>query len=277
MRILLMVALFWLMSSPSMAAEPTDYVIKHEQMLYNVVLVQAGRGSGSGTVIYSGEQDGEIHTYILTNWHVISSAISINKEWNSKLAEEVDVEQREPVEAYWFDYIRYAVNTGKRGQRADIVAYNEKMDLALIRLVDNERVVSIAPLIPPDDEVHLMERVWAIGSGLGHPPFATSGFIASIDGIKSGRNYMMTTAPIVWGNSGGALFRWSDERERYELIGVPSRISVMGYSTPIFNMAWSIPAKTIYEFLDANCFDFITGNDIVDECKDDDEDDDEDE
>jgi S1-C subfamily serine protease len=240
------------------ADEPTDYKTKHDQMLSSVVLIDQGQGSGSGTVIYSAEYEGEVHTYILTNFHVVSSAVTVSEEWDSKLGKNVDVERRQPVDAYWFEYIQYSINTGKRGQRAEIVAYNAKMDLALIRLVDTENIVTpVSPIIPQSDTVHLMESVWAIGSGMGFPPFATRGEIAAVDGRQSGMTYMMSTAPIVWGNSGGALFRWSDDRTRYELIGVPSRITIAGFRFPIFNMAWSIPAETIFEFLENNNLCFI--------------------
>jgi len=114
-------------------------------------------------------------------------------------------------------------------------------------------------MLPQGDTVHLMERVWAIGSGLGRPPFATEGYVASVDGRQSGMEYMMSTAPIVWGNSGGALFRWSDTDQHYQLVGVPSRIEIAGFKFPIFNMAWSIPTKTIYEFLANNNMCFIYG------------------
>lgn len=240
------------------AEEPTDYKTKHDQMLSSVVLIDQGGGSGSGTVIYSAEFQAEVHTYILTNFHVIAGAVDVSEEWDSKLGKNVDVERRQPVDAYWFEYIRYSINTGKRGQRAEIVAYNAKMDLALIRLVDTENIISpVSPIIPQDDTVHLMESVWAIGSGMGFPPFATRGEIAAVDGRQSGMTYIMSTAPIVWGNSGGALFRWSNDRVRYELIGVPSRITMAGFRFPIFQMAWSIPAETIYEFLENNNLCFI--------------------
>jgi len=225
-------------------------------MLYGTVLVQTKRGSGSGTVIYSAERDGEIHTYILTNHHVVRAAITVREEWDSKKGVNIDVERRSQVEAYWFDYNDYSVNVGKRGLRANIVAYNAKADLALIRLVDSERFVTpVVPLIPPDDVLHLMEQVWAVGSGLGQPPFATRGEIAYLDAENNGYRYMMATAPIVWGNSGGALFRWSGERNQYELIGVPSRISIAGF-TAVLHMAWSIHPDTIYGFLrdDGYCF-----------------------
>jgi S1-C subfamily serine protease len=254
-------AIMMAVGATSQAAEPTGYVIKHDQMLNAVVLVDVGGGSGSGTVIYSDEWEGEAHTYILTNYHVVKRAISISKEWDSRAAANIDVERRQPVDAYWFSYLQYSITTGKRGQRANIVAYNEKMDLAIIRLVDTENIVSpVAPMLPQDDTVHLMERVWAIGSGLGRPPFATEGYVASVDGRQSGMEYMMSTAPIVWGNSGGALFRWSDDRTRYELIGIPSRITIAGFRFPIFNMAWSIPAGTVYEFLENNNLCFIYGD-----------------
>jgi S1-C subfamily serine protease len=257
-NLLCVLAMLALWAPVVQAGEPTDYKSKHDQMLSSVVLVDIGEGSGSGTVIYSAEFEGEIHTYILTNFHVVASAVTISEEWNSKLGKNVDVERRQPVDAYWFEYIRYSINTGKRGQRAEIVAYNAKMDLALIRLVDTENTVTpVSPIIPQNDTVHLMESVWAIGSGMGYPPFATRGEIAAVDGRQSGMTYMMSTAPIVWGNSGGALFRWSDDRVRFELVGVPSRITIAGFRFPIFQMSWAVPAVTIYEFLENNNLCFI--------------------
>ena len=57
----------------SVKAEPSEKgcSIRHTEMLYTVTLLDVGRGSGSATVTYSGERDGEVQTYLLTNYHVI--------------------------------------------------------------------------------------------------------------------------------------------------------------------------------------------------------------
>ena len=75
---------------------------------------------------------------------------------------------------------------------------------------------------------------------------------------------MMSTAPIIYGNSGGALFRYSGDRDRYELIGVPSRGTVAGFSV-VEHMNWSIVIETIRAFLRDSAFGFILGD--VEEAK----------
>ena len=48
---------------------------KHEEMLYPTVLVRAGQGTGSGTVIFSEERDGEYLSLVLTNHHVVKLSL----------------------------------------------------------------------------------------------------------------------------------------------------------------------------------------------------------
>ena len=99
----------------------------------------------------------------------------------------------------------------------------------------------------------------AVGAGMGRPPFATNGLIAYLDARIDGHRYMMSTAPIIYGNSGGALFRFSGDRDRYELIGVPSRGTVAGFSI-VEHMNWSIVIDTIRAFLRGNGHGFILGD-----------------
>lgn len=271
----LFVALACFGFSLSSFAAPDDLVQKHQEMLYPVVVVEAGSGKGSGTVIFSAEVDGEWKTYVLTNHHVIASAITVKKEWDPKAQKEKKREQRSPVKVLWFDYNEYSREIGTRGQTADIVAYDATLDLALLRTRDTERGVDYAAhFMPEDSSLYLFETSWAVGAGLGKPPFPTVGAISNLDQRISGLTYILSSAPIIFGNSGGALFHWSVERELYEFIGVPARLSGT-WTGPVTHMAWAIPLTTVRKFLRANSFGFIIGDEVDVEDDEEVEDDDE--
>ena len=226
---------------------------KHSEMLYTTVLVDTKSGSGSGTVIYSAEKDGEWATYILTNYHVIRTAIRVREEWDSKQGKKIEKERRQAVKAVWFDYNDCSRSIGNRGKTANIVAYDKAADLALLKLVDTERGVNqVAAMFPENDFVTLGDQVWAVGAGLGIQPFMTVGLLSFQDQQIDGYRYMLSSAPIIFGNSGGALFTYSAARVRYELIGVPSRVSAMGWGNAVPHMAWSIPISTVREFIRHN-------------------------
>ena len=70
----------------------------------------------------------------------------------------------------------------------------------------------------------------------------------------------MSSAPTIFGNSGGAVYRWSGNRKKYEYIGIPSRISIqpMGFSADaITHMGYFIPIDRVYNLLDDNDYQFI--------------------
>jgi len=269
MKVLIAFCVALLFAVPVAAApEPPDLELRHHQMLYTVVLVQSRWGSGSGTVIYSEKHGDEWQSYVLTNHHVVRSAIKVEEVWDPRENKDVKRETRSEMDVRWFDYNNLSHNIGTTGMRASIVAYDEKLDLALLRLADREQgVAPVAYLIPEEDDLHLFERVWAVGAGLGEPPFATEGHVSYLDKEYEGRTFMLSSAPIIFGNSGGALYRWSPDRDRYELVGVPSAVSVAGF-TAVTHMAWSIPMETVRGFLEDNCFGPIVGRELAaDDCK----------
>ena len=261
------VAAFFMIVGAVLAA-PADLVQKHREMLYPVVVVATGSGLGSGTVIFSSEVDGAWQTYVLTNHHVVRSAITVKEEWDPKSQEEVKREQRSPVQVRWFDYNDYSREIGTRGQIADIVAYDATLDLALLQTRDTERGVDdVAHLMPEDAPLYLFEITWAVGAGLGKPPFPTEGAVSNLDQRINGQPYILSSAPIIFGNSGGALFHWSPERSRYEFIGVPAKVSGT-WTGVVTHMAWAIPLATVREFLRDNDFGFILGDPPVEETED---------
>ncbi len=261
------VTVFFMIVGAVLAA-PADLVQKHREMLYPVVVVATGSGLGSGTVIFSSEVDGAWQTYVLTNHHVVRSAITVKEEWDPKSQEEVKREQRSPVQVRWFDYNDYSREIGTRGQIADIVAYDATLDLALLQTRDTERGVDdVAHLMPEDAPLYLFEITWAVGAGLGKPPFPTEGAVSNLDQRINGQPYILSSAPIIFGNSGGALFHWSPERSRYEFIGVPAKVSGI-WSGVVTHMAWAIPLATVRAFLRDNDFGFILGDPPVEETED---------
>ena len=243
-----------------------ESVRMHEQIFYPTVRVRTSRSGGSGTVIYS-EKSGDFYdTYIVTNHHVIADCVEIKKAWNPVLKRKVDSEVLNTVGVEYFKYNNHSNCIGSFAVEADIVAYSEYeggQDWALLKTRDKETPAPyIAKLYPRDkvDQVHIFDKVFACGASLGHPPIVTDGHISFMDDEIDHFKYWMSTAPTIFGNSGGGVFRYSDARKRYEYIGVPSRISIqpMGFSADaITHMGYFIPIERVYKLLDDNDYQFI--------------------
>jgi hypothetical protein len=95
-----------------------------------------------------------------------------------------------------------------------------------------------------------------VGAGLGHPPLQTQGQIAGTSDKIDNYEYWLSTAPTIFGNSGGAVFLAGTG----EYIGIPSRISVVALGmggSAITHMSYMIPITNIYDFIDDNMFQFI--------------------
>ena len=233
---------------------------KHREMLYTVVTVESLGNLGSGTVVYSKKDKGDFETFILTNFHVVSSSVTISKEWSPIEKKKVDVEKRVVVKILWFNYNELSRFIGTRGKTADIVAYDKSKDIALLKVRDKERGTAfVARLRPPCRSIYLFDEVYAVGSGLGKPPFATIGTLSLMDEEIDGNRYMLATAPIIYGNSGGALFRLDNSASKYELIGIPSRVSATFFQS-VTHMGFSIPMQTVWEFLKKNNYSQILPN-----------------
>jgi len=244
------------------ATEPPPGIQQmHEEMLFNVALIRTGQGSGSGTVIYSAEQDGVWATYILTNYHVISNAIRRQTICCDEDGEKYDVERRGLVDVLFFEYNDLSRPIGNRGKRASIEAFDQLADLALLRLSDRESgVASVARMHDPAEPLYMFERVWAVGAGLGEPPFATTGLLSRVSREIDGYGYIASSSPIIYGSSGGALFRYrSADPGHYELIGVTSKARAAGWQL-VEHINFSIPMVMVYEFLRLNCHAFVIGD-----------------
>ena len=265
----LLLAVTLLFPLNSIAQNTEAPVKKIEEMLYPTVMVDLRQGAGSGTIIFSdfrkhiSWKDEGIWTLVLTNHHVISDAISIRDKFDPRKGKTLQKETRMPLHVRLWDYNDYSTAVGTTGRVGRIVAWDKDRDLALLRLDDNERVIkSIAKFWPENvGGPYLFQKTWAVGSGMGNPPYPTAGLLSGISGKdKHGRSLYLSSAPIIFGNSGGSLWAYSKKRDRYEMIGVPSMVGAYGWGSIIPHIAWSRPIPEIRAFLRENDFGFILGD-----------------
>ena len=155
-----------------------------------------------------------------------------------------------------WEYNNFSTAVGTMGRLAHIVAYDKSRDLALLQVADKERQMPHVAILYPedkDDGPWIFSTVYAVGAGLGKPPFPTMGLLSGYGRDRDGNNLYLASAPIIFGNSGGALYVYSPRRE-YELIGVPSMVSAYGWGSVVSHMGWARPISEIRIFLRANGF-----------------------
>ena len=270
-KIGLLLSVLLLFPMNSMAENIEAPVKKITEMLYPTIMVDLGRGTaGSGTIIFSDfrkhiswKEEG-IWSLVLTNHHVISAAITITEEFDPKKGKTMQKEFRQPVHVRLWDYNDYSTAVGTTGRVGRIIAWDKDRDLALLRLDDKERVIKNVATLWPENVggPYLFQRTWAVGSGMSNPPYPTEGLLSGISGKDNhGRSLYLSSAPIIFGNSGGSLWAYSKSRDKYEMIGVPSMVSAYGWGTMVSHVAWSRPISEIREFLRDNDFGFILGDD----------------
>ena len=253
-------------STPNNVWDATNIEL-HERCLYPTIRVKSGRATGSGTIIYCGErvepdEDGELgfSTYALTNHHVVSDAIRVEKKFDPQQGKEVTRDYRELVQIEAFAYKNRSTITARTTADAEIMAYHEKRDVALLRLKTNQHFDYVAHLLPREDarEVHIFDKLFIVGCGMGVPPFPTSGMLTGKDVQIDYYPYWQTSAPSIFGNSGGAVFRG----ETLEYMGIPSRIRVNGSmfsNDAITHIGYFCPPTEIHKFLTDQGFHFLTG------------------
>ena len=188
----------------------------------------------------------------------------------------VDTEILDTVSVEYFRYNNYSNCIGSFAVEADIIAYSEVeggQDWCLLRTRDKEKTHEhVAKVFPLDDidNIHIFDKVFAVGASLGHPPIASEGMITFMDDEIDHFKYWMSSAQTIYGNSGGACYRWSDSRKQYDWIGIPSRISVQpaGFSSDaITHMGYFIPIDRVCALLKDNGYEFIYNPKVsLEEC-----------
>ena len=169
-------------------------------------------GEGSG-VIYT--EDG----YIITNYHVIESALSSN---NSKIEVFLD-------------------SASSKSYPAEVIGYNISSDLAVIKI--NAKGLTPAEIANSDD-LKVGQYVITVGNpgGLEFMDSVTYGVISGLNRVVSSDSdvkLIQTDAAINPGNSGGALVN-----VKGQLVGVNSSKIV---SEEFEEMGFAIPSNTVAE------------------------------
>lgn len=230
-----------------------------EKVLKTQVRVKAKDAGGSGTIIYSRKNEkGNYSTYCITCHHVIDKAIDVRKEWDSKLKRDRKKEYRQVVTVEFFDWdnvphgnrpVNYSVD-------ADLVAYDEQHDMALLKLRTIKPAPSVASLCELDrsEQILIGDRVWAVGCALLHDPIVTNGRITHMGDEIDYKDYWMSNAQIIFGNSGGAVFL----EDGFQFIGIPSRIDITGWGgSPITHLGYFSPIHRVFQFFDEQVYQFL--------------------
>ena len=177
------------------------------------IVTQYGRkyeaqAAGSGVIISS---DG----YIVTNYHVISNSKKVTVNLNNGVS---------------YD--------------AKVVGYNQKQDLALIKIkANNLQAIKFGKT----EDVKLGQNVMVIGNPLGVLAGSVSGgYISALERevVVDGQpmTYMQTDAAINQGNSGGALVNMKGE-----LIGI---VSAKTIDIGVEGLGYAIPIAKVKEVID---------------------------
>lgn len=131
------------------------------------------------------------------------------------------------------------------GKSALVLRVDQQNDLSLLSVPGLEGPVALMAARSPAQD----EKVIAVGWPLGKLLTVTEGRVMAL--VEEGGEYRLwTTAPIVFGNSGGGLFEFS--LGEWKLVGVT--VSVPGVSLgyagiPVFTNSLVIPVETIRHFL----------------------------
>ena len=236
---------------------------KHTEMLYPAVRVTVGGGGGSGTILYSEDRGDGCQTFVLTNHHVIDSAIHIKSVWSSLLQKDVKQEVNDSVRVEIFRYAEGSKQDISDSCRGEIVAHAKEHDLALLRLKTARKFDYTATLFAGGGDVQIFEPIWAVGCSLLHPPVATEGILNYLDDMIDRKLYWMGSAQIIFGNSGGAVYVKKDGH--YYFVGVPARIAVTR-GLPVSHMGYFVPIPRVREWIAEEHLDFLVTDKTPTEC-----------
>ena len=219
------------------------------------------KAGGSGLIVYSKPSpiDQNIfETYVVTCHHVVEDAIQFVSKWSSIAQRNVTVEDRQPVFVEIFKYEKLSRCVGSISLNADIVAWDKNLDIAVLKIRCEDEFKHVAKLYPKskEDDIKLGRPLVTCGCSLGHEPIFTLGNIVAKHDIIENKEYWMSTANSIFGNSGGAVFL----ADTYEYIGITARITTLQLGFGIDVVTWMgflVPIPSIYRFFDDNFLMFI--------------------
>jgi S1-C subfamily serine protease len=185
----------------------------HKLLLAQVLkpIVRVG-GRGSGVLVHS--EAGL--TLVITSAHVVEDDVKDEK----KLDETPFI----VVDRYKYD--EQGKMKGYYRCQSELVAYDRTNDMAILRLRDDDIETNLANL--PNDpfiqNLHLFDDVYVAGCSLGGFPVPSKGILSALNAEFDNKEYWMSSAPIIFGNSGGGCFVYDAITGTYRLMGIPTAI-----------------------------------------------------
>ena len=206
--------------------DPTELSIEQQanRVKPSVIKVRTPAGLGSGVII---NEDG----YAITNAHVIQGETDLRATiW---LPAEGGKSRRTTLED------------------VEIVAVNNHLDLALLRLEHPDDEAFPYSLLESYEGIVVGQPVFAIGNPLGLEQTTSDGVISTTQRNFQGLTYIQTNTAINPGNSGGPLFN-----TRGEVIGI-TNMGMLGAE----GLNFAIPTRYVKDFIrNREAFSYDTKN-----------------
>lgn len=205
-----------------------------DEMLTPTVQLNGDDTVGSGTLVWSAfnEKAKQNESYVLTSYHVIRNILADSQK-----------ARRDGIAVTIYG------DQGKTDVQGDMIAHDEKIDAALLKLRTTKIWPKVAKVLSQKDaqSVKVWDPIYAVGCPLGNDPIPTRGEVASTKNELNGTNYWMVNAPTYFGNSGGGIYRG----DTHELVGVFSKIYTHGKGNPVVvpHMGLCTPITAVYEWL----------------------------
>lgn len=231
------------------------------ELLGPAVRVLSGNGGGSGTIVYSEdrERSGVFQTFVLTNHHVIKPLIKVEKTWNSLRQRFIMKENNEFADVELFSYSNGGHTVVRTPVKAEIVAWNEQEDMAILKLKYPFQVKHVAKILPPDRNLSLFQEVYAVGCPLLIDPLFSHGEVTALRHLLETKEFTVASANIIWGNSGGALY--AKFPDGWYLSGIPSQVSIAGFFQAVTYLGYHITPERIHKFIKGEELDFLVDPD----------------
>ena len=227
-RVLLVaVAAIFLLAPPAaVPPEPDTFAALVKNVLPSVVNISVkGKGQGANT--------GEVAENVSYAPHIVDIVGSGSIVDSSGII----VTNRHVIENAYEIYVTLQDGTTKE---ARLLGKGLSFDLALLK-IDLDRALP-AIRVGNSDEVHVGDRVLAIGNPLGLQGTVTSGIVSALHRDLSGPydEFIQTDAAINHGNSGGPLFN-----TRGEVIGINNQIFSDSPTSGSIGLGFAIPSNDV--------------------------------
>ena len=184
-----------------------DAIIIYKNALKSVVEITADFSdkSTSGTGILLKDN------YVITNAHILS----------------IDNELAENIYA--------SFNNDLNDYNLELISIDDDLDIALLKIDE----VKYNPIILENIKVQTGEKVYAIGNAIGQGISIVEGIISDSKREINGNTYIMHSAPVNHGNSGGPLYN-----SKGQVIGM-----IVSSRKDAKNMSYAIPNSVLLEFV----------------------------